>query len=114
MEVFKDAYHTNIRQTRDHRSKKIHVTITIEASSCDMELDTVSSLTTVSWTTIRKAVLGIRRKNLKPQRLNLRDYQGNRIPVLGCDTMQVSFKDFKGPLELTVVSGSLPSLLGLD
>lgn len=47
-------------------------------------------------------------------RLNLQDYQGNYIPILGCGRFRVNYKNFSGRLKLVVVKGSLPSLLGLD
>lgn len=79
-----------------------------------MEMDTRSSLTIVSWATIRKAVLGIVKKDLNPQRIHLRDNQGNRIPVIVIGTFQVNFKKFSAPLKITVVGGALPSRLSLD
>lgn len=79
-----------------------------------MEMDTRSSLTIVSWATIRKAVLGIVKKDLNPQRIHLRDNQGNRIPVIVIGTFQVNFKKISAPLKITVVGGALPSRLSLD
>lgn len=99
----KNTYQTNIRQVSTSHTKKIHVTVLIEGSPCSMEIDTGSSLSIVSWATIRKLVPGISKKQLEFQRIQLKDYQGNCIPVIGSGTFQVAFKKFKGPLKLTVV-----------
>ncbi|KAG8139217.1 hypothetical protein E2320_001995, partial [Naja naja] len=44
----------------------------------------------------------------------LKDYQGNYIPVIGSGSFQVKFKEFVGLLQLTMVDGTLPSLLRID
>lgn len=93
--------------------KKIHIAIQIDGSQCDMEIDKGSSLMIVSWE-IRKAVPGIKKRDLSLQRVQLKDYQGNRIPVIGSRTFRVKFREFFGPLKITVVSDALPSLFGLD
>lgn len=110
----KDAYQTRIRQANTNKAKKLHVMVQIEGLPCGMEMDTRSSLTIVSWATIRKAVLGIVKKDLNPQRIHLRDNQGNRIPVIVIGTFQVNFKKISAPLKITVVGGALPSRLSLD
>lgn len=103
-----------IRHASAHCAKKIQVIVLIEGSLCEMEVDIGASMTVVSWTTIKKAVPGLAKKHMKFQRVQLKDYQGNHIPVIGSGYFQVKFKECVGPHQLTVVDGALPSLLGLD
>ncbi|KAG8136180.1 hypothetical protein E2320_009153 [Naja naja] len=81
---------------------------------CQMEVDTGSSLSLVTWSTIKRLVPKMAKKRLRPRSLTLRDYQGNKIPILGLTKVTVVFKQFKGRFPLIVVERALPSLLGLD
>ncbi|XP_034260979.1 uncharacterized protein LOC117656925 [Pantherophis guttatus] len=98
----------------EHPLKKIHVTVLIEGSPCDMEVVTSSCMTIVSWKTIKAAVPELAKKQLTPQKVLLKTYQGYRIPVIGRGSFQVKFNNFVGPLQLTVVKDDRPSLLGLE
>ncbi|XP_058024057.1 uncharacterized protein K02A2.6-like, partial [Ahaetulla prasina] len=44
----------------------------------------------------------------------VQDYQGNRIPVRGVTSVHVEYGPYKKTLPITIVDGTLPSLLGLD
>lgn len=68
----------------------------------------------VSWSTIKRLVPGLTKRQLDPHRIHLKDYQGNGIPVVGIGQFQIAFKYFPGPLRLVIVEGPGPSLLGLD
>ncbi|XP_026544539.1 uncharacterized protein K02A2.6-like, partial [Notechis scutatus] len=93
---------------------KIRVKVAIENQPCVMEVDSGSSLSMVSWKTFKQLIPAIRRQDLSPQRIILKDYQGNRIPVVGSSQVQVSFKNHIASLPLTVVDRDRPSLLGLQ
>lgn len=110
----KEAHQTTIWHSSGNKAKKIHIEVLIEEYPCEMEVDTGSYLTILSWKTIRKAVLGFKKGQLKPQKIILKDYQGNRIPVLGSGSFQIKFKEFTGQLQITIMDNDLPSLLRLE
>ncbi|XP_026580449.1 olfactory receptor 10C1-like, partial [Pseudonaja textilis] len=68
----------------------------------------------VSWRTIKRLIPSIRRQELSDQKLILRDYQGNRIPVVDTGHFQVSFRNHTTILPLTIIDKDRPSLLGLQ
>ncbi|XP_032067723.1 uncharacterized protein K02A2.6-like [Thamnophis elegans] len=94
--------------------KKIQLTVTVEGKPCEMELDTGSATSIVSWSTIKSLLPQLSKRQLQDCNLTLRDYQGNLIPVIGTRKVRVQFKGFDGRLPLIIVEGRLPSLLGLD
>ncbi|XP_058024066.1 uncharacterized protein K02A2.6-like [Ahaetulla prasina] len=79
-----------------------------------MEVDTGSSITIMSWSNLEKNLPAIAKRKLRPQKLRVQDYQGNRIPVRGATTVHVKYGQFEKTLPITIVDGTLPSLLGLD
>ncbi|KAG8136110.1 hypothetical protein E2320_009098 [Naja naja] len=62
---------------------KINVGLPLEGSPCQMEVDTGSSLSLISWKTLKNLLPDFKRKQLSPCSLSPRDYQGQPIPVLG-------------------------------
>ncbi|XP_058047757.1 uncharacterized protein K02A2.6-like, partial [Ahaetulla prasina] len=68
----------------------------------------------MSWDTFAKALPRIAKRKLQTQRLRVHDYQGNRIPVRGTTSVRVEYGPHKKTLPITIVEGTLPSLLGLD
>ncbi|XP_060539010.1 uncharacterized protein K02A2.6-like [Pantherophis guttatus] len=102
------------RQTRVSSNKKIYMTITIEGNPCQMEVDTGSSKSLISWHTLKQVAPNIQKRALQPCQVRLRDYQGNDIPVMGGAKLLVEHKTFTGKLPLIIVRDPLPSLLGLD
>ncbi|XP_032071928.1 uncharacterized protein K02A2.6-like [Thamnophis elegans] len=94
--------------------KKIQLTVTVEGKPCEMELDTGSTTSIVSWSTVKRLLPQLSKRQLQDCNLTLRDYQGNLIPVIGTRKVRVQFKGFDGWLPLIIVEGRLPSLLGLD
>ncbi|XP_060543046.1 uncharacterized protein K02A2.6-like [Pantherophis guttatus] len=96
------------------RANKMAATVLIEGRPCRMEVDSGSSLSMVSWRTIKKLLPHITARDLKRQRLTLIDYQGNRIPVVGIGKFNVAYKTFKATLPLTIVDRDRPSLLGME
>ncbi|XP_060542704.1 uncharacterized protein LOC117675378 isoform X2 [Pantherophis guttatus] len=79
-----------------------------------MEVDTRSAKSIISWTTIKKLLPILRKSQLHPCPVKLRDYQGNYIPIIGHGHFLVEKDTFTSRLPLIVVDVSLPSLLGLD
>ncbi|XP_026563421.1 uncharacterized protein K02A2.6-like, partial [Pseudonaja textilis] len=95
-------------------ARKVHVALLIEDQPCEMEVDSGSYLSMVSWRTIKHLVPTIRRNELDDQKLILKDYQGNRIPVVSIGHFKVAFKNHTDILPLTIVDRDRPSLLGLQ
>lgn len=78
-----------------------------------MELDTGSSMSLISWSTLKQLVPSMAKRRLASCTFRLCDYQGNHIPVLGSGRFRIKYEGFSGRLKLIVVDGTLPSLLGL-
>ncbi|XP_058038753.1 uncharacterized protein K02A2.6-like [Ahaetulla prasina] len=97
-----------------HVEEKIFTNPKIEGVPCQLEVDTGSAITIMSWDTFVKALPHIAKCKLQKQRLRVQDYQGNRIPVRGTTTVWVEYGQHKKTLPITLVEGTLPSLLGLD
>ncbi|XP_058049000.1 uncharacterized protein K02A2.6-like, partial [Ahaetulla prasina] len=97
-----------------HVEEKIFTNPKIEGVPCQLEVDTGSAITIMSWDTFVKALPHIAKRKLQKQRLRVQDYQGNRIPVRGTTTVRVEYGQHKKTLPITLVEGTLPSLLGLD
>lgn len=93
---------------------KITLSVTIEGRPCPMEVDMGSANSIVSWSMIKRMVPHMAKRHLEPCRLQLQDYQGNPIAIVGTGHFRVQFKDFCGRLPLVVVEAPLPSLLGLN
>ncbi|XP_054830333.1 uncharacterized protein K02A2.6-like [Eublepharis macularius] len=93
---------------------KIRVTVQIEGTPCEMEVDSGSALSIISKDLFDRVCTGGRSKRLEPSDLILTDFQGRRVPVAGVGLVKVSYKQFQGPLHVVVVKGRLTSLLGLD
>lgn len=79
-----------------------------------MEVDTRFAMSIVSWSTIKRLVPRLPKRQLDPHPIHLRDYQGNSILVMGIGRFHVAFKNFTGPLRSVLVEGPRLSLLGLD
>ncbi|KAG8139464.1 hypothetical protein E2320_002230, partial [Naja naja] len=112
--VSMDEEETVSWQTSVPRANKIHITIHIEGSPCQMDVDTGSVTTIVSWRTIQRLMPHMTKRRLTHSHICLRDYQRNSIPILGSGIFQASFKKFSGQFQLIIVNESLPSLLRLD
>ncbi|KAG8141385.1 hypothetical protein E2320_007011, partial [Naja naja] len=102
-------FNPRVGQTNLSLKKKKFLAIKIEGQDCQMEVDTGSSLSLVSWSTIKRLVPKMAKKRLRPCSLTLRDYQGNKIPILHLTKVTVLFKQFEGRLPLIVVERALPS-----
>lgn len=74
-----------IGQASDNLKKKFFLSVLIEDRPCQMELDTGSSVSIISWATLTKLVPSMVKSRLTASRLRLRDYQGNHIPIIISD-----------------------------
>ncbi|XP_060547811.1 uncharacterized protein K02A2.6-like [Pantherophis guttatus] len=108
------AYTIRIAETCTSPGEKTYTTVEIEGRECQMEIDTGSPISIMSWENLKKIIPSARKRQLQPQQRRLKDYQGNRIPVEGRGEFQVQYGEFTEKLPLTIVSDNLPSLLGMD
>ena len=91
---------------------KIRVTVAIQGSPCEMELDTGSAVSIISAETLRRICPRGGPKLQKP-RYTLIDFQRKAVPILGQGKFKVRYGKFNGKLDLLVVKGRCTSLLGL-
>lgn len=84
--------------TTGYPNNKVYLTVKIEGKPCNMEIDTGSSNSIISWYTLNKLVPNISKHSLSCCSIQLRDYQGNVIPVLGKGDFQVESLNFTGKL----------------
>ncbi|XP_070597955.1 uncharacterized protein [Erythrolamprus reginae] len=95
-------------------TKKISLVVTIEGSPLEMEVDTGSARSLVSWDTFSHLVADPSQAKLGPMSVKLRDYQGNLISTKGEGNFYVKKGAYSGILPLIIVAKPLPSLLGRD
>ena len=88
------------------------VTLAINSIELEMEIDTGSARTIVSWDMFDRLLGG---QKLEPTTTVLRTYAGGILPLLGTCQVEVGYGDSKHQLELLVanVSGQ-PPILGRD
>ena len=91
--------------------KHIVVTVKINGSELQMEVDTGASLSIISESTYLSLIAP---SELKSTDLTLQTYTGENIVVLGSLEVNVSYEDKMFTLPLLVVQGSGPSLLGCN
>ncbi|XP_013910174.1 PREDICTED: interleukin-6 [Thamnophis sirtalis] len=110
----KEIHHTTVCHSDAYKEEKFHAKVTIEGGLCKMELDTGSYFTIVSWQTIKKLNPTASKKLLKPPNVQLNDYLGNQIQVLGRMEVKVVFHKFQCCLSLMVIASHRPSLLRVE
>ena len=99
----------NLQETR---SKPLVVTVKLNDSTTDMELDTGASLSIISEKTFCALWPLQARPKLQTSSVKLHTYTKEAIKVLGSITVKVAYKTQIKDLPLLVVAGEGPSLLG--
>ena len=99
----------NLQETR---SKPLVVTVKLNDSTTDMELDTGASLSIISEKTFCALWPLQARPKLQTSSVKLHTYTKEAIKVLGSITVKVAYKTQVKDLPLLVVAGEGPSLLG--
>ncbi|XP_058042805.1 uncharacterized protein LOC131200245 [Ahaetulla prasina] len=103
-----------IRSTNTKPEEQTYTMVTVDGQRIKMEIDTGSPITIVSWSMVQELLPQIKRNHLQTQYLQVRDFQGNRVPVDGIATVNVVYGQHKKKLPVTIVQGNLPSLMGWD
>ncbi|RXN16546.1 putative protein K02A2.6-like protein [Labeo rohita] len=92
-------------------SKGYWVTPVIEGESVRMEIDTGAAVSIVSDTVYRKT---FRHVCLKPTKMVLKTYTGERVAIKGVMDVEVELNGHSATLPLYVVKGNYPVLLGRE
>ncbi|XP_065915317.1 uncharacterized protein [Dysidea avara] len=95
-------------------SKPYVVTVQINGAELPMEVDTGASLTLIGKSTFDKLWEAQAAPPLQSTNNKLRTYTGENIEVLDVANVDVSFQEQNHNLQLLVVAGDGPSLLGRD
>ena len=97
-----------------HSNRPLLVTVEINGTTLDMEVDTGASRSLVSETTYNKLKTQTGLPPLQSTAAELRTYTGEQIPILGILEIPVCYHNQKVTVELLVVKGDGPSLMGKD
>ena len=93
---------------------RLNIQVKVAVGHCDviMDLDTGASCSTISETVYRNDLYGY---PLIDTNITLRSYMGELLPILGCAKVPVKYPgNPEMLLELVVVQGTCPCLLGRD
>lgn len=88
--------------------------MTINGADAQMEVDTGATLSIISRSTYRSLWPSDLAPSLRASSAKLKTYTGEAIPVDGEIAVDVGYKDQRAKVNLLVVSGNGPSLLGRD
>ncbi|XP_032091803.1 uncharacterized protein K02A2.6-like, partial [Thamnophis elegans] len=91
-----------------------NIKILIEGKPCQMEVDSGSSKSLLSWDTFSMLCPHVKRCHLSPLNAILTDYQGSHISILGSYALRVSYGKFCAVLPALIVQKPLPAILGLE
>ena len=100
----------NIRSSR----ALLMVTLMLNGSPISIELDTGVGISIVSKQTYNQLWRENKRQPMQPSSVRLNTYTGEKLPVLGVTNVVEGYKQQSEMLQLHVVDGTGPSLLGRD
>ena len=94
--------------------KPLKVTVCVDNVKLDMEVDTGASVSIISEETYSRLWSEGQQPFLQESAITLRTYSGEQLSIKGTLAVDVQYKDQKASLQLVVVTGRGPSLLGRD
>ena len=97
-----------------NRRNPIRVTVTLNSAPLDMEVDTGAARSLISESTFRQLQQSTKLPSVQPSRVQLRTYTGEKLAVRGSLTAELTYQQQSKPVEILVVEGNGPSLLGRD
>ena len=97
-----------------NRIKPIQVTVNVNGADITMEVDTGASVSIISEAAYRKYWKKGQAPLIVSSSTNLKTYTGEKLSIKGVINVTVKYEDQCHSLQLTVVKGSGPSLLGRD
>ena len=86
----------------------------VNGTELSMEIDTGAAVSVISEGTFKSVWPGSSKPRLVRSMVELRTYSGQKLRVLGKTVVNVSFNNSSAELELIVVAGDGPTLLGRD
>ena len=95
-------------------SRPLLVIVTLDNAETQMEVDTGATLSIISMTTYKQLWSRQQAPRLRASNATLKTYTGERIDVEGTISVNVAYEKQKARLNLLVVTGEGPSLLGRD
>ena len=93
--------------------KPLKVTVSVDNSELEMEVDTGASMSIISKETYNR-LWPDQKPTLRDSSITLRTYSGEQLTTEGTINVDVQYKDQKAHLQLVVGTGQGPSLLGRD
>ena len=96
------------------RPKPIEVSVTLSSVETTMEVDTGATLSVMSEETYNRLWARDARPPLLPSSAQLATYTGEKISAIGVIKVHVSYQQQQHHLQLLIVPGAGPSLLGRD
>ena len=96
------------------RTKPMMVSVSLNGSKVNMEVDTGASLSVISFDTYQSLWPKRSAPALRKSRVKLSTYTGEHVPIAGVISVQVVYEDQQKELDLIVVQGKGPNLLGRD
>ena len=96
-----------------HHTKPLQVDVTINGVDCQMEVDTGATLSIIK-ATYCSLWPSDRAPPLRASKAKLKTYTGEVITVEGAMDVDVAYKDQTARVNLLVVAGTGPSLMGRD
>ena len=90
------------------------VTIVIEGTPVQMEVDTGATLSLMNFSTFTSTWPEASAPVIQPTRARLRTYTGEEIVVKGAIDVKVKYREQEADLTLTIVEGDGPMLMGRD
>ena len=109
-----DTEDYSLNNVKKDQKKAYRITPTINGVDVTMETDTGASLSIISEKTYKKVWPKKSAPKLQPTRVNLWTYTREKMEVLGKINVMVEINNQKVSLDLMVVKGDGPSLLGID
>jgi len=91
---------------------KEKTTVYLNGAEVDMELDTIASLSVISQVTYQQSVVSSGIAGDEEVRRQTHTYTGERVPIAGAINVNVAYKNQEKEVELLVVQGSGPNLMG--
>ena len=95
-------------------SKPFCITVLVNGLELSMEINIGAAVSVISEGTFKSVWPGSSKPRLVCSMVELRTYSGQTLCVLGKTVVNVSFNNSSAELELIVVSGDGPTLLGRD
>lgn len=104
----------SVHKLRPPTQPKVNVKVMLNGKPCNMEVDTGSSYSVISYRTYTNLWKDSGPVIKKVTDLPLSDFQGKRIPLMGYCEVNATFKQYQANVQLLITKEHRASLLGYD